>query len=264
MSGNMHVTRPKSSKGRTRSGSHVQNVDESVCQNCAFSPHPPPSDRLNTTARSRPVLHRNSKPSTDILTEIFQSPPDIPPDVPALSLNKYKVLPSIEKRPAGNLSARDTEDETPKPSLSDSNLRLWREQLISSRLCPQTANAGYPEMDGPEVLCGPVAANPLWVIPGHAGAEGGVAGKRDTDLLLAVRIPCGQRFKCLFHPTDMLYAVVAAAEAKSGLHYEHAVIETMEVPRRTFKDLTMTLSQCGIFSKSVLCISLEDSTTNNW
>ncbi|XP_076840464.1 UBX domain-containing protein 10 [Brachyhypopomus gauderio] len=254
----MHVARPKSSKGRTRpTGCPVQGGDGSGCHSSAFNPHPPAS---HTTVRPRTVLHRSSKPSADILMDVFESPLD----VPVLSLNKYKVLPSIEKRPAGSPSTTDVEDKTSKIRLSDTDLRMWQEQLPSSQfLSSQAAPTSDPEMDDmSEVMCGPAAAHPLWVVPGHAVGGTGVGDNRDTDLLLAVRSPCGQRFTCLFRPTDMLHAVVAAAEAKSGLRYEHAVIETMDVPRRTFKNLTMTLTQCGIFTKSVLCISLEDSTTD--
>uniref|UniRef100_A0AAR2LFQ3 UBX domain-containing protein n=1 Tax=Pygocentrus nattereri TaxID=42514 RepID=A0AAR2LFQ3_PYGNA len=199
----MHMTRPKSSKGRTRVRvTQALAADEGVHQSHMFSPHPPPSS-TPTVIPTRAVPRQSSRPSAEVHSEIFEPPPD----VPVLSLNKYKVLPSIEKRP-GDVLTRGVEEKVSRLSLSDSTV------------------------DG------------------------------DKQLLLAIRTPCGQRFKWHFQPTDTLQAVIAAAEAKCGERYKHAVIETMEVPRQTFTNLTMSLSQCGIFNKSVLCISLEDSAVD--
>ncbi|XP_036447747.1 UBX domain-containing protein 10 [Colossoma macropomum] len=252
----MHMTRPKSSKGRTRVRV-TQAVDEGVQQSHMFSPHPPPPP-ASTVIPTHTVPRQSSRPSADVRPEIFERPPD----VPVLSLNKYKVLPSIEKRP-GDLSARGVEEKVSRLSLSDSSLRdhhqLQREQHIS-HFCSWTASKSDPEME----IVSTVQFDPNTgrVMPGHSESRTDVAVDGDAQLLLAIRTPCGQRFKWHFQPTDTLQAVVAAAEAESGERYEDAVIETMEVPRRTFTNLTMSLSQCGIFNKSVLCISLEDSTVD--
>ncbi|XP_072552957.1 UBX domain-containing protein 10 [Salminus brasiliensis] len=263
----MHMTRPKSSKGRTRARvTQALPVDEAVHQGHMFSPHPPPPppSSTSTVVSSQTGLRRNIKPSPDVLTEVFA---ERPPDVPVLSLNKYKVLPSIEKRPEVEVLTRRMEEKASRLSLSDSSLRnhrIQREQHIT-RLCPRTASRSVSEMGlASEVQCGSTAAADTWrVTHGHSGSETSVDVAGDSHLLLAIRTPFGQRFECHFQPTDTLQAVIAAAEAKSGERYEHAVIETMEVPRQTFTDLTTSLSQCGIFNKSVLCISLEDSAMDS-
>lgn len=84
-----------------------------------------------------------------------------------------------------------------------------------------------------------------------AGAAGG--------LLLAIRAPCGRRFQQHFDPADALRMVRASAEDRYATRYGEVSIETMDVPRRTFTDMDMTLAQCGILNRSVLCISQNDS-----
>lgn len=78
-------------------------------------------------------------------------------------------------------------------------------------------------------------------------------------LLLAIRAPCGRRFQQHFDPADALRMVRASAEDRYATRYGEVSIETMDVPRRTFTDMDMTLAQCGILNRSVLCISQNDS-----
>lgn len=252
----MYMTRPKSSKGRTRARvtQALAVEDEGFHQSHTFSPHPPPAPSATVVPPSA-VPRRSCKPSSDVLTEIFERPPDV--SVP--SLNKYKVLPSIEKRP-GDVSPRAMEDKASRLSLSDS--RLQREKHIL-HLCSQTASKSDTRIGTvSENQCGLTeASNRGWDSPGLS--ESRIEGDEGEHLLLAIRTPCGRRFKCHFQPTDTLQDVVAAAEAKYREQYELALIETMEVPRRTFTDLTMRLSQCGILTKSVLCISFKDSTIDS-
>ncbi|XP_067228454.1 UBX domain-containing protein 10 [Chanodichthys erythropterus] len=218
----MHVTRPKSSKGRSRPMmAHTSSV-ETPSQPSSLSPQPPAAkanDRLNQSLRSRAILRRSSQPSTDILTEIFDRPPDEP-----VSLNKYRVLPSIEKKTSSS-----------KFSQGDSSHRICQR---SSRVYTKARTDGLSE---------------------GTGSETGPTPPEESGLLLAIRTPCGQRFKCHFRPTDQLQAVLSATEAEFGERFDNCVIETMDVPRRTFTNLTMTLAQCGVLNKSVLCISQDDS-----
>uniref|UniRef100_A0A672NNI1 UBX domain-containing protein 10-like n=1 Tax=Sinocyclocheilus grahami TaxID=75366 RepID=A0A672NNI1_SINGR len=174
----MHVSRPKSSKGRSR-------------------------PMMGFTSSVDPPSH------TDILTEIFDRPPDGP-----ISLNKYRVLPSIEKKPGT--------DQT------------FGQGDSSRRICQHTSRV-------------------------HTKVRPALTPPEEPGLLLAIRTPCGQRFKCHFRPADQLQAVRSAAEAEFGERFDSCMIETMDVPRRTFTNLTMTLTQCGVLNKSVLCISQDDS-----
>uniref|UniRef100_A0A3B1JRR7 UBX domain protein 10 n=1 Tax=Astyanax mexicanus TaxID=7994 RepID=A0A3B1JRR7_ASTMX len=208
---NMHMTRPKSSKGRSRARLTL-GLEDGVHQGHVFLPHPPlphpPPLSSSTEVSPRTVLRQAGRSSAEVLTEVFPEEETLP----VLNFNKYKVLPSIEKRPEAEKSIRGAEEKTSSLSLT-------------SR--------------------------------GHSESE---TGAGDAHLLLAIRTPRGQRFKCHFQPTDTLQTVVAAAQLQSGEQYQHAVIETMEVPRQTFTNLTRSLSQCGICNKSLLIISLEDST----
>ncbi|XP_016366319.1 UBX domain-containing protein 10-like [Sinocyclocheilus rhinocerous] len=218
--GRMHVTRPKSSKGRSRPMMAPTLSEDSPSQSSSLSPQPPApksNDGLNQCLRSRAILRRCSQPSTDILTEIFDRPPDEP-----VSLNKYRVLPSIEKKTGTD--------------------RTFGQGDGSRRICQHTSRVHTKAR--PDVT---------------SGSETGRTPPEESGLLLAIRTPCGQRFKCHFRPTDQLQAVQMAAEAEFGERFDKCMIETMDVPRRTFTNLTMTLAQCGVLNKSVLCISQDDS-----
>uniref|UniRef100_A0A8C2DVD7 UBX domain protein 10 n=1 Tax=Cyprinus carpio TaxID=7962 RepID=A0A8C2DVD7_CYPCA len=212
----MHVTRPKSSKGRSRPMMSPTLSVDSPSQSSSLSPQPPApkaNDRLNQSLRSRAIL----RPRTAILTEIFDRPPDEP-----VSLNKYRVLPSIEKKAGMD--------------------RTFGQGDSSRGICQHTSHVHTKAC--PDVT---------------SGSETGQTPPEESGLLLAIRTPCGQRFKCHFRPTDQLQAVLTAAEAEFGESFDKCMIETMDVPRRTFTNLTITLAQCGVLNKSVLCISQDDS-----
>uniref|UniRef100_A0A673Z996 UBX domain protein 10 n=1 Tax=Salmo trutta TaxID=8032 RepID=A0A673Z996_SALTR len=212
----MHLTRPKSSKGRSRPNlSHTPNMDVAESfHNTPLIPKPPSMgyDRSDRCLRSRSLFRQSSQLS------VKQDPDylDTVPEVPSLPFpwNKYKPLPSIEKKPS--------------------------EEGVSLR----------------EVLC--KAESPPVFSPGTPGP---------LSLLLAIRAPCGRRFEYHFLPTDTLLTVLASAEARYGARYEHGYIEIVDgyvksgvdrPLRRTFTDLNMTLAQCGILNRSVLCIFQED------
>ncbi|XP_016376434.1 UBX domain-containing protein 10-like [Sinocyclocheilus rhinocerous] len=219
-SGRMHVSRPKSSKGRSRPMMAPTSSVDPPSQSSSLSPQPPATkanDRLNQCLQSRAILRRCSQPSADILTEIFDRPPDGP-----ISLNKYRVLPSIEKKTGTD--------------------RTFGQGDSSRRICQHTSRVHTKVR--PDVT---------------SGSQTALTPPEEPGLLLAIRTPCGQRFKCHFRPADQLQAVLSAAEAEFGERFDNCVIETMDVPRRTFTNLTMTLAQCGVLNKSVLCISQDDS-----
>ncbi|XP_042606856.1 UBX domain-containing protein 10-like isoform X2 [Cyprinus carpio] len=217
----MHVSRPKSSKGRCRPMmASTSNVDP-PSQSSSLSPQPPATkanDRSNQCLQSQAILRPCSQPCTEILSEIFDRPPDEP-----VLLNKYKVLPSIEKKTG-----------TDRTSGQGDNSR---------RICQQHTSRVHTKVR-PDVTL---------------GSETGRTPPEEPGLLLAIRTPCGQRFKCHFRPGDQLQVVLSAAEAEFGERFDNCVIETMDVPRRTFTNLTMSLAQCGVLNKSVLCISQDDS-----
>ncbi|XP_037098941.1 UBX domain-containing protein 10 [Syngnathus acus] len=113
--------------------------------------------------------------------------------------------------------------------------------------------------------------NKYKVLPAIAKARSGNASRSSSDgggsrgcgrepdrigtLLLAIRAPCGGRFERLFDPADPLRTVRDCAEARFGTRYGEVSIATMDVPRRSFTDLDLTLVQCGIHDRSLLCIT---------
>ncbi|XP_032158058.1 UBX domain-containing protein 10 isoform X1 [Mustela erminea] len=236
-SANMHVLRPKSAKGRTRPSPHRPQGTEP-------GPHRPPASLppaipCEPPSGQRPGACAPRSPNQGAPSEI----PELRQQVPAgasSSLNKYPVLPSINRKSleegsvetvvkqAGSLQLSGTvsknEEESRAPASSP-------ERKVIIRTRRQTSpRAGDPEEPSDQ----------------------------EPRLLLAVRSPSGRRFIHHFRPTDALQMVVAVAEDKNQASYQPCSIETMEVPRRRFSDLTRSLQECRIPHKSVLGISQEE------
>nr|XP_029478301.1 UBX domain-containing protein 10 [Oncorhynchus nerka] len=276
----MHLTRPKSSKGRSRPNlSHTPNMDVADSfHNTPLIPKPPSMgyDRSDRCLRSRSQsLFRQSSQLS-----VKQDPDylDTVPKVPSLPFpwNKYKPLPSIEKKTSEEgISLRGMEEKTSKLSLSDSLIVQARQghgehQLSSVRT--RAESRSNPEIGNvSEVLCEVCPTPNLSVMATTPEAENPPVFSPGTpdplSLLLAIRAPCGRRFEYHFLPTDTLLTVLASAEARYGARYEHGYIEIVDgyiksvvdrPLRRTFTDLNMTLAQCGILNRSVLCIFQED------
>lgn len=220
----MYLTRPKSSKGRSRPALNkpLYAGDTDGSQRPPVSPGSPVYSRpdRNFRSQSQPVTWQASQMSQGEVLRMLHRSPCAPPQ----SLNKYKVLPSIERRQSEVSPGRSLDRNMSELSLSGDGTQQQRQRRVEP---------------GPTVTKG-------------AGASG--------SLLLAVRAPCGRRFQQHFEPTDTLSMVRASAEARFGAKYGEASIETMDVPRRSFTDMDMTLAQCGILNKSVLCISHNNAS----
>ncbi|XP_012823060.1 UBX domain-containing protein 10 [Xenopus tropicalis] len=227
----MHLTRPKSAKGRTR----TNPVDASHSVE-AYSNHvPSPSPRVPA---SRPA----SRISPEDVPELLHQIPCRPP---SSSLNRYKVLPSIRMSGAADQRADDEELAQHTSTLrlgGDSQGRqmkaLYRDQTQTVQHNREASQEQKPQG-----------------IFNHS-AHGNLPEPSDQQppLLLAIRSHTGQRFERYFRPTDTLLTVLAAAEEQTGVSCKDCSVESMEVPRRSFPILSWTLQQCGIPNKSVLCI----------
>uniref|UniRef100_A0A8C4JXB3 UBX domain protein 10 n=1 Tax=Dromaius novaehollandiae TaxID=8790 RepID=A0A8C4JXB3_DRONO len=221
---NMHVTRPKSAKGRTRSSfSYSHRVEACPCR--APSPPPPAAARESGSGR-RTLPTKLAFPSGQVSPEEI---PELLQQVPlrtSSSLNKYRVLPSIGRKGSGNSAVEAVTEQTSRLKMS------------SHARCP-------PEKPGRKMRQESSSLSTLHLEEPL---------KKEPSLLLAIRSPSGQRFEHHFKPTDSLQAVLAVAEQKTTTKYKHCSVETMEVPRRSFSDLTRSLQECGILHKSVLCI----------
>ncbi|XP_051493085.1 UBX domain-containing protein 10 [Apus apus] len=260
----MHVTRPKSAKGRTRpSCSHLQSVAACPCQ---VPPSPPPAPLQELGSSRRSSSTKPPFPSSQVSPEEI---PELLQHVPlrtSSSLTRYKVLPSIGKQGTGSRAVEALAEQA-------NWLRLSREQedvpKIPTLLGEQGSTSVLSESDVPSEE-GSCAQCPLekqrrkmrQESPWMSTLSLEEPPKEKPCVLLAVRAPSGQRFEHHFKPTDSLQTVLAMAEQKMSAQYQGCSIETMEVPRRSFSDLTRSLQECGILHKSLLCIRQEQHNTD--
>ncbi|NXH20875.1 UBX10 protein, partial [Bucco capensis] len=230
----MHVARPKSAKGRRRpSFSCSQSMAACPCQVPPAPPPAPPHDLVNNRrVLSTKAAFLAGQVSPEEIPELLQQVPSRS----SSSLNKYRVLPSIGWRGAVEQTQQ---------------LRVREEDVPRIKALPGEHGAAR------RAVC------PVQCLPEKPG------GKRkpespwrstpeESHLLLAIRSPSGQRFEHHFKPTDSLQTVLAMAEQRMSAGYKHCSVETMEVPRRSFSDLTRSLQECGILHKSVLCIQQKE------
>ncbi|XP_045912424.1 UBX domain-containing protein 10 isoform X2 [Micropterus dolomieu] len=229
----MHLARPKSSKGRSRPAvnNSLHAGDTASIRGPPVSPNSPVYIRpdRNLHFQSEPIMWQASQLSQDEVLQMLQHAPAAPPQ----SLNKYKVLPSIERRQ------------------SEQRRRNEEPDLPMVKAVTQTCSSELDKRADVHLRVTPKPPEPGPIMTKEAGATG--------SLLLAIRAPCGRRFQQHFNPTDTLLTVKASAEVRYGVKYGDTSIETMDLPRRTFTDMNMTLAQCGILNRWLLCISQNDS-----
>ncbi|KAL1777310.1 UBX domain-containing protein 10 [Sigmodon hispidus] len=244
----MHVIRPKSAKGRKRPNLHrPQGMGDG-------SPSAPPASSPPCSSGSS----SSQKPGACAPVSPSQGAPDEMPELlpqvllgTTSSLNKYPVLPSISKR---TLEDEDVDTVARKAS----SLQLSSVQALYQEEAHTTVKPS--QEDSRAQVC---ALEKRFIIRTKRQSSSWASNMEEpTDqeprLLLAVRSPSGQRFVRYFRPSDDLQTVLTVAEQKNKATYQRCSIETMEVPRRRFSDLTKSLQECGILHKSVLGISQEE------
>ncbi|XP_027299016.3 UBX domain-containing protein 10 isoform X1 [Anas platyrhynchos] len=240
----MHVTRPKSAKGRTRSAFSYSGAFPCRVPPSPAAPHEfGSSPRASSTHPPFPPSHVSPEEIPKLLQQV--------PLRSSSSLNKYRVLPSIGRKdtvaePSGQHEAswgQEGAQQSPAPSGERGSASGLAEIHIPGEgsSCAQRP----PEKPGGQTRRGSPSLSPQSLEE---------ALQKEPQLLLAVRSPSGQRFEHCFKPTDSLQTVLSVAEQKTVAKYERCSIETMEVPRRSFPDLSRTLQECGILPRSVLCI----------
>ncbi|KAM9245115.1 UBX domain-containing protein 10 [Dugong dugon] len=244
---NMHVIRPKSAKGRTRPSLHVSQ-GTGVCSSRTPS-SPPPAMPCESPSSWKPGACTPKSPNQGAPDEI----PELLQQVSfgaSSSLNKYPVLPSISRK---NLEERAGETVAKKAS----SLQL---SSIKAHYQEETCTMKTSQEDSRARACPPEEKVIIQTKRQGSSRTGNLEEPSDQEprLLLAVRSPTGQRFIHHFRPTDDLQTMVAMAEQKNKTTYPRCSIKTMEVPRRSFSDLTKSLQECRIPHKSVLNISQED------
>ncbi|XP_054427413.1 UBX domain-containing protein 10 [Pteronotus mesoamericanus] len=243
----MHVIRPKSAKGRTRPSLHKPQGAGACSRRAPSSPPPaipcesPSSQKLGTRAPRSP-----NQGAPDEVPELLQQVPI----GASSSLNKYPVLPSINRKTLEEEAVETVAKRADSLQLS-SIQTLHQKETCTTKTSKEDSRA--PVHSPEKELFAQTRRQTL--------SRAGVLEEpsdQEPRLLLAVRSPSGRRFVRHFRPTDDLQTIVAVAEHKNKATYQHCSIETMEVPRRRFSDLTKSLQECRIPHKSVLGISQED------
>lgn len=237
----MHLTRPKSAKGRTRPTLHRAQAPE-VCSRRvpAASPLAGPCE---SSSSQKPVACAPRSPNQGVpegLPEWWQQQGPT-----GASLNRYPVLPSIMRK---NLVAEAVDTVAEKASL----LQLGNVPICS----PEDTYTVKIQEDSRALERNFITQTKTQASWGAGHLE--EPSDQEPRLLLAVRSPSGRRFIRHFRPTDDLQTVVAVAEQKNQTTYHPCSIETMEVPKRQFSDLSKSLQECHIPHKSVLGILQED------
>lgn len=243
----MHVIRPKSAKGRTRPRLHKP-------QDAGVRPHrapssPPPAIPCESPSGQKPGACAPRSPNQSAPHQV----PELLQQVPmgaSSSLNKYPVLPSINRKTLGEGRVDTVAPRAGSLQLSGVQA-LYQEETCTMKTGQEDSRAAARFL---ERKLG------LQTRRQSSSRAGDLEEPSDQEprLLLAVRSPSGRRFVRHFRPTDDLQTIVAVAEHKNKATYRHCSIETMEVPRRRFSDLTKSLQECRIPHKSVLGISQED------
>ncbi|NXR48964.1 UBX10 protein, partial [Hippolais icterina] len=251
----MHVTRPKSAKGQRPSLSHRQGVEACLCHVPSSAPAASPGELVNSR---RAPLTKPTFPPAQVSPEKI---PKLLQQVPlktSSSLNKYRVLPSISRKGVGSDAVEALAERTDRLEVSAGQgdapkaIKAFSgEQGSASTLSGSDIPTGESSHMhcAPEQWGGQARQESPWVFPGSP---------EEPQVLLAVRSPSGQRFEHHFKPSDSLQTVLAVAGQKLLANYQHCSVETMEVPRRRFSDLTKSLQECGILPKSVLCIRQDE------
>ncbi|NWX36651.1 UBX10 protein, partial [Notiomystis cincta] len=251
----MHVTRPRSAKGQRPSLSHPAATEACPC-------HVPPSPPAAAPRES--VNSRRAPPTKAAFPPAQVSPEKIPellqqvPLKSSSSLNKYRVLPSIVRKGVGSDAVEALAERTDRLEVSEGQedtpgviQTLSGEQGSAGTLsgCDIATEGSSHGHGAPE----------QWGRQARQESPGMFPGRlEEPHVLLAVRSPSGQRFEHHFKPSDSLQMVLAVAGQKLLANYQHCSVETMEVPRRSFSDLTKSLQECGILPKSVLCIRQDE------
>lgn len=246
----MHATRPKSAKGQRPSLSHRQGTEACLCH---VPPSPPAASPGELVNSQRAPLTKPAFPPAQVSPEkIPKLLQQVPLKTSSSSLNKYRVLPSIIRKGGGSdavealaertnlLEVSEGQEDAPKAIKTFSGEQGSASTLSGSDSPTEESSHCAPEQWGRQGRQESPCVSPV--------------SPEEPRVLLAVRSPSGQRFEHHFKPSDSLQTVLAVAGQKLLANYQHCSIETMEVPRRSFSDLTKSLQECGILPKSVLCI----------
>ncbi|XP_069466472.1 UBX domain-containing protein 10 [Ambystoma mexicanum] len=255
----MHVTRPKSAKGRTRASLNFSHNVETYSLRVPSPPSQPVSFEVSHSQRGSVSASNRAESGVRISQEEIPELMQQVPSRPSSSLNKYMVLPSIRRKGTGDSADGDASEQTSKLHLNDRLQEVPVKPLYrgdrSAKYMLEAKSSKESVAKTPSTYSDkpPVNSDEKRSLL-YSDLEEPLEEPR---LLLAVRSPSGRRYERYFRPTDSLQTIVAVTELRSITRYKNCSIETMEVPRRSFSDLSKSLEDCGILNKSVLCIFQE-------
>ncbi|XP_072740352.1 UBX domain-containing protein 10 [Ciconia boyciana] len=256
----MHVTRPKSAKGRTRpTFNYSQSMETCPCRVPSSQPPAAPHKLVNSRRAS------STKPAFLASQVCPEEIPELLQQVPlrtSSSLNKYRVLPSIGWKGIGSSAVEAVAEQTDRLKVSEGQEDAPKIKTLSGEQGTASilSESDVPDEESSHAQCPP--EKPGRKMRQESPSTSTVSLEEplteESHLLLAIRSPSGQRFEHYFRPTDSLQTVLAVAEQKMSAKYKRCSLQTMEVPRRSFSDLTRSLHECGILHKSVLCIQQKE------
>lgn len=250
----MHVSRPKSAKGQRPSLSHRQGMEACLCHVPSSPLAASPRQLVNSW---RAALTKPAFPPAQVSCEKISKLLQQVPLKTSSSLNKYRVLPSIIRKGAGSDAVGALAERTDRLQVSEGQEDAPKAKTISGgqRSASTLSGSDIGTEESSQRHCAPgqwgrqQRQQSSWVLP--VSPEG-------PHVLLAVRSPSGQRFEHHFRPSDSLQTVLTVAGQKLLANFQNCRVETMEVPRRSFSDLTKSLQECGILPRSVLCIRRDE------
>lgn len=251
----MNVSRPKSAKGQRPSLSHRQSMEACLCH---VPPSPLAASPRELVNSRRAALTKPLFPPAQVSREKISKLLQEVPLKTSSSLNKYRVLPSIIRKGAGSDAGGALAERTDRLQVSEGQEDAPKaiKAVSGGQRCAST-------LSGSDI--GTEESSHRHCAPGQWGRQERQESSRvrpvspeGPHVLLAVRSPSGQRFEHHFRPSDSLQTVLAVAGQKLLANFQHCRVETMEIPRRSFSDLSKSLQECGILSRTVLCIRQEE------
>ncbi|XP_064641989.1 uncharacterized protein LOC135496556 [Lineus longissimus] len=216
-------------------------------------PYPPPAKRQNSANRHPSLASRKS--SIDATpADIVQQLPDVRPT--SAALQRYKRLPSIGDKTASDnltgvtqplrkMSLEQTPGQVPQ-------VTAVKKELHRHYTPPQVLTIA--DMDQSNELI-PVSIQAV-VEPATSPLPGEpMEGER--RVLLAIRLPSGERLQRYFHISDTLGVVLKFAEQIAEKKFTGYSF-VCSVPRKVFNDMEQEIKDTGLQDRTVLLLQAPD------
>jgi len=171
--------------------------------------------------------------------------------------SRYHILPSIGQSSPSPSSA-SAQDEASLHAVIDG--QKARRSVADNRVDASLMSHGRLQMTAAEAAAG---------VESETESESGVSrgfpainrtqSLDDEQVLLAVKLPTGQRIERCFHCTQTLFNVLHCVETVAREDCTNCQFVCAD-SRKVLSDLSQTISSCGVVSRSVLYLQLPAET----